>query len=163
MQREGAARQSSKIVSWPNSVLVAPLRVALQSYSVATLGVTRPKGAATPPSEKCSPYWAWAHNGAAEGICRANTTGATGPICRANVRPSPVRTAFFTWRPGRSLWSRHYQWRDRVGLSRYPEWRVKHRIRLPWQVLLVAPLTVVLQSRFVAPHGMARQAQNSAS
>ena len=52
MQREGAARQSIKVVSWPNSVLVAPLRVALQSYSVAPLGVTRPKGAATPPSEK---------------------------------------------------------------------------------------------------------------
>jgi len=52
MQREGAARQSNKVVSWPNSVLVAPLRVALQSYSVAPLGVARPKGPATPPSEK---------------------------------------------------------------------------------------------------------------
>ena len=52
MQREGAARQNSKVFSWPNSVLVAPLWVALQSYSVAPLGVARPKGAATPPSEK---------------------------------------------------------------------------------------------------------------
>ena len=76
-QREGAARQSSKVVSWPNSVLVAPLGVALQSYSIAPLGVARPKGAATPPSEKCSPYWAWAHNGATEGICRASGVGAT--------------------------------------------------------------------------------------
>jgi len=33
-------------------VLVAPIRVALQSYSVAPLGVARPKGAATPPSVK---------------------------------------------------------------------------------------------------------------
>ena len=66
MQREGAAMQNSKVVSWPNSVLVAPLGVALQSYSVAPLGVARPKGAATPPSEKCSPYWAWSHNGATE-------------------------------------------------------------------------------------------------
>ena len=48
------------------SRLVAPLRVALQSYSVAPFGVARPKGAATPPIEKCSPYWAWAHNGATE-------------------------------------------------------------------------------------------------
>ena len=52
MQREGAARQSSKVVSWPNSVLVAPLRVARQSYSVAPLWVARPKRPATPPSEK---------------------------------------------------------------------------------------------------------------
>ena len=44
--------QSSKVVSWPNSVLVAPLRVARQSYSVAPLGVVRPKRPATPPSEK---------------------------------------------------------------------------------------------------------------
>ena len=52
MQREGAARQSIKVVSWPNSVLVAPLLVALQSYSVASLGVARPNGPATPPTEK---------------------------------------------------------------------------------------------------------------
>ena len=52
MQREGAVRQSSKVVSWPNYVLVALLGVALQSYSVAPLGVARPKGAATLPSEK---------------------------------------------------------------------------------------------------------------
>ena len=48
-QREAAAR--------PNSVLVAPFRVALQTYSVAPFGVARPKGTATPPSHKCSPYW----------------------------------------------------------------------------------------------------------
>ena len=82
MQREGAARQSSKIVSWPNSVLVAPLGVALQSYSVAPLGVARPKGPATPPSEKSSPYWAWAHNGAIAGICRASGVGATSLLFR---------------------------------------------------------------------------------
>jgi len=39
--------------------------------------VERPKGAATPPSEKCSPYWVWAHNGAIAGICRAIVVGAT--------------------------------------------------------------------------------------
>ena len=77
MQREGAARQSNKVVSWPNSVLVAPLRVARQSYSVAPLGVTWSKGSATPPSGKYSPYWVWAHNGATEGICRASGVGAT--------------------------------------------------------------------------------------
>ena len=55
-QREAAAR--------PNSVLIAPFRVALQTYSVAPFGVARPKGPATPPSQKCSPYWAWTHNGA---------------------------------------------------------------------------------------------------
>ena len=99
-QRQAAAR--------PNSVLVAPFRVALQTYSVAPFGVARPKGSATPPSQKCSPYWAWAHNGAAEGICRANTTGATSLLCRAIVSPSPVGTAFLTWWRGRSLWSRHY-------------------------------------------------------
>jgi len=38
------------------SRLVAPLRVALQSHSAVPLGVARPKGAATPPSEKYSPY-----------------------------------------------------------------------------------------------------------
>jgi len=83
-QREGAARQSSKVVSWPNSVLVAPLRVALQSYSVAPLGVARPKGAATPPSEKCSPYWAGAHNDATAGICRASGVSATSLLCLHN-------------------------------------------------------------------------------
>ena len=51
-------------VGWPNSVLVAPFRVALQTYSVAPFGVARPKRSATPPSKKHSPYWAWAHNGA---------------------------------------------------------------------------------------------------
>ena len=55
-QREAAAR--------PNSVFVAQFRVTLQTYSVAPFGVARPKGPATPPSQKCSPYWAWAHNGA---------------------------------------------------------------------------------------------------
>ena len=84
-------------VGWPNSVLVAPCRVALQTYSVAPFGVARPKRSATPPSQKCSPCWAWAHNDAAEGICRANTTGATSLLCRAIVSPSPVGTAFLTW------------------------------------------------------------------
>ena len=84
MQREGAAMQSSKIVSWLNSVLVAPLRVARQSYSAAPVGVARPKGPATPPNEKCSPYWAWAHNGATAGICRASGVGATSLLCLHN-------------------------------------------------------------------------------
>ena len=42
-QREPAARQSRKEVSWAKSVLVAPFRVARQEYSVAPLGVARPK------------------------------------------------------------------------------------------------------------------------
>ena len=83
-KQQRAARQSSKVVSWPNSVLVAPLWVALQSYSVASLGVARPNGAATPPSEKCNPYWAWAHNGATAGICRASGVGATSLLCLHN-------------------------------------------------------------------------------
>ena len=99
-QREAAAR--------PNSALVAPFRVALQTYSVAPFVVARPKGPATPPSQKCSTFWAWAHNGAAEGICRANTTGATSLLCRVIVSPIPVGTAFFTCWRGRFLWSRHY-------------------------------------------------------
>jgi len=82
MQREGAVRQSSKVVSWPNFVLVAPPGVARQAYSVAPLVVARPKGPATPPSEKCSPYSAWAHNGAAEGICRvARQIPSAAPLC----------------------------------------------------------------------------------
>ena len=43
-----------------------------------------------------------------EGICRANTTGATSLLCRVIVSPIPVGTAFFTCWRGRSLWSRHY-------------------------------------------------------
>ena len=50
------------------------------------------------------------------GICRASGVGATSPLCRAIVCPSPVRTAFFTWWRGRSFWSRHSQWRDRLAL-----------------------------------------------
>ena len=61
--RSKAEHQGSYLA---NSVLVAPLRVARQSYSIAPLGVARPKGAATPTSEKCSPYWVWSHNGATE-------------------------------------------------------------------------------------------------
>ena len=55
-----------------------------------------------------------------QGICRASGVGATSPLCRAIVCPSPVRTAFFTWWRGSSLWSCHSQWRDRVALSRHP-------------------------------------------
>ena len=93
MQREGAATQSSKVVKWPNSVLVAPLLVALQRYSVAPLRVARPKGAATPPSEKCSPYWAGAHNGMTAGICRASGVGATSLLhndCFGTDLSSPI-------------------------------------------------------------------------
>ena len=87
---------NSSGVGWPNYVLVTPFRVALQTYYVTPFGVARPKRSATPPSQKCSPFWAWAHNGAAEGIYRANTTGATSLLCRAIVCPSPVGIAFFT-------------------------------------------------------------------
>ena len=112
-------------------MLVAPLRVALQSYSVAPLGVARPKGAATPPSEKMQ-----------------------------------------------SLLGLATQWRDRVGLSRQWCWRdrcplPRHCVPKPskdcifhlvaWQVFLVAPLPVARQISFVAPPGVARQAQNSAA
>ena len=61
--RSKAEQQGSYLA---NSVLVTPLRVARQSYSIAPLGVARPKGAAMPTSEKCSPYWAWSHNGTTE-------------------------------------------------------------------------------------------------
>ena len=82
--RSTRSKQLREATARPNSVLVAPLVVA------------RPKGPATPRSQKCSPYWAWAHNGATEGICRANTTGTTSLLCRAIVCPNPVRTAFLT-------------------------------------------------------------------
>ena len=87
MQREGAARQSSKVVSWPNSA--------------APLGVARPKGAATPPSEKCSPYWAWAHNGATAGICRASGVGATSLLqndCFGTDLLAPVVSPYLGFR-----------------------------------------------------------------
>ena len=93
MQQEGVARQSSKVVSWPNSVLVAPLRVALQSYSVAPLGVARPRELPHQQVKKCSPYWAWAHNGATAGICRASGVGATSLLhndCFGTDLSSPI-------------------------------------------------------------------------
>ena len=33
---------------------------------------------------KCSAYWAWAHNGATAGICRASGVGATSLLCLHN-------------------------------------------------------------------------------
>ena len=71
-QREGAARQSTKVVRWPNSVLVAPFRVVRQNCALA------------PPQAKCSPFWAVGKHGAAERACRVNKAGATKLLCRAN-------------------------------------------------------------------------------
>ena len=79
-------------MAW-QSRLVAPLRVALLSYSDAPFGVARPNGAATPPSEKCNPYWAWAHNGATAGIYRASGVGATSLLhndCFGTDLSSPI-------------------------------------------------------------------------
>ena len=50
--RSTRSKQQRESTARPNSALVAPF------------GVARPKGPATPPSQKCSPYCAWAHNGA---------------------------------------------------------------------------------------------------
>ena len=50
--RSTRSKQQREATTRPNSVLVAPLVVA------------RPKGPATPPSQKCRPYWAWEYNGA---------------------------------------------------------------------------------------------------
>jgi len=50
------------------------------------------------------------------GICRASGVGATRPLCRAIVCPRPVSPEFCTWWRGRSFWSRHSQWRDRLAL-----------------------------------------------
>ena len=131
MQQEAAARQSSKVVSWPKSVLVAPLRVVLQRYSVAPLGVARPKRPVTPPSEKM------------QSLLGLGTQ----------------------WRDSGHL-SRQWCWRDKPTLSRHCVPKpskdcIFHLVA--WQVLLVAPLPVARHSSFVAPPGVARQAQNSAS
>ena len=75
-QREAAAR--------PNSVLVAPFRVALQTYYVAPFGVARPKGTATPPSHKCSPYWLW-HT-----MARQNGSVAPTPLVREAYFVAPL-------------------------------------------------------------------------
>ena len=83
--RSTRSKQQRESTARPNSALVAPLVVA------------RPKGPTAPLSKKCNPYWAWAQNGAAQGICRATITGATSLLCRAIVSPSPVGTAFLTW------------------------------------------------------------------
>ena len=77
-QREGAERQISKVVSWPNSVLVAPFRVVLQTYSVAPLGVARPKGPAT-AVEFCACHAT--PGGATKLLCRAIGCGATKGSC----------------------------------------------------------------------------------
>ena len=65
-------QQSTKVVRWSNSVLVAPFRVVQQNCALA------------PPQAKCSPFWAVGKHGAAERVCRANKDGATILLCRAN-------------------------------------------------------------------------------
>ena len=62
--------------------------------------------------------------------------------------------------------SRQHHWRDRWPLSRHcvpkpSKYCIFHLVA--WQLPLVAPLPVARQSSFVAPPGVARQAQNSAT
>ena len=124
MQREGAARQSSKVVSWPNSVLVAPFRVALQTYSVAPLGVARPKGPAT-TVEFCA--------------CHATPGGVTSLLCRAIGSGATKVTCHATKGKMQSLLGLGAQRRSRGDLSR--QWCTRFK-----KFEMVAPLLMARQS-----------------
>ena len=162
-QKQAAARQSSKVVSWPNYVLVAPFRVALQTYSVAPLGVARPKGPATTVefcARRATP------GGATSLLCRAIGSGATKGTCHATKWKMQSLLGLGAQWCGRGDLSRQWCWRDRSPLSRHCVPKpskdcIFHLVA--WQVPLVAPLPMARQSRHVAPPGVARQAQNSAS
>ena len=114
-QREGAASQSSKVVSWLNSVLVAPTRLARQNCAL------------TPPQAKCSPFWAVGKHGAAERVCRANKDGATILLCRANGNGATKGICHATKSKMQSFLDFDTPWRGSVALSRQQHWRDKPR------------------------------------
>jgi len=138
---QGAARQSSKVVSWPNSVLVAPFRVARQNCALA------------PPQAKCSPFWAVGKHGAAERVCRANKDGATILLCRANGNGATKGICHATKSKMQSFLDFDTPWRGSVALSRQQHLRDKPTLsrRWEWVRAIFAALSGLGQS--LARHG----------
>jgi len=121
MQQEGAVRQSSKVVSWPNSVLVAPTRLARQNCALA------------PSQAKCSPFWAVGKHGAAERVCRTNKDGATILLCRANGNGATKGICHATMSKMQSFLDFDTPWRGSVALSRQQHWRDQPTLSHRWE------------------------------
>ena len=100
----------------------APTRMARQSFSDAPMGMARPKEFATPPSQKCSPFWTLTLHGAAVWLCRANNTGATSLLCRA-IESGTTSTNSHATEPDLQpflVWGSC--WRGSAVLSCHPYW-----------------------------------------